>query len=61
MDGYEVACAIRRRPDGRTMCLIALTGYGPADDQRRARAAGFDIHLTKPIDPAKIEELLGGG
>ena len=58
MDGYEVARAIRQQPDGRGMCLIALTGYGQADDQRRALAAGFDVHLTKPIDPAMIEDLL---
>jgi PAS domain S-box-containing protein len=61
MDGYEIARAIRRRPDGQRMCLIALTGYGQAEDQRRALAAGFDIHLTKPIDPAKIQDLLARG
>jgi CheY-like chemotaxis protein len=61
IDGYAVARAIRERPDGRSMCLIALTGYGQAEDQRRALAAGFDIHLTKPIDPAKIQELLARG
>ena len=61
MDGYEVARAIRQRPDGKSMCLIALTGYGQAEDQRRALAAGFDIHLTKPVDPAKIQELLARG
>jgi CheY-like chemotaxis protein len=58
MDGYEVARAIRQRPDGGGVCLIALTGYGQAEDQRRALAAGFDLHLTKPIDPAKIHDLL---
>jgi CheY-like chemotaxis protein len=58
MDGYAVARAIREREDGTRMCLIALTGYGQAEDQRRALDAGFDIHLTKPIDPAKIQDLL---
>jgi PAS domain S-box-containing protein len=58
MDGYEVARAIRQRPGGGGIRLIALTGYGQAEDQRRALAAGFDIHLTKPIDPAKIQDLL---
>ncbi len=58
MDGYEIARAIRQRLDGKSMCLIALTGYGQAEDQRRALAAGFDIHLTKPIDPATIQDLL---
>ncbi|HUF92877.1 MAG TPA: ATP-binding protein, partial [Candidatus Limnocylindria bacterium] len=61
MDGYAVAHAIRQRPDGTRMCLIALTGYGQAEDQRRALDAGFDIHLTKPIDPEKIQHLLARG
>ncbi|HVR71656.1 MAG TPA: ATP-binding protein, partial [Vicinamibacteria bacterium] len=58
MDGYALAHAIRQRPGGQRMCLIALTGYGQAEDQRRALDAGFDIHLTKPIDPEKIQHLL---
>jgi PAS domain S-box-containing protein len=60
MDGYEVARAIREREDGTRMWLIALTGYGQAEDQRRALDAGFDVHLTKPIDPVKIQDLLAG-
>ncbi len=61
MDGYALAHAIRQRPCGQRMCLIALTGYGQAEDQRRALDAGFDIHLTKPVDPEKIQDLLARG
>ena len=59
MDGYEVARAIRTTGD---QCqLIALTGYGQEDDRRRAREAGFDVHLTKPVDPTVLEALLAKG
>ncbi len=51
MDGFEVARAIRREPACRNVRLIAVTGYGRDEDRARARAAGFDEHLTKPVDP----------
>ncbi len=47
MDGYGLA-AILRRKEGRPLRLVALTGYGQKSDLERARAAGFDLHLTKP-------------
>jgi nucleotide-binding universal stress UspA family protein len=50
--------ALRAEPWGRDMALIALTGWGHPDDKRRASEAGFDLHLTKPVDPAELEELL---
>ncbi len=50
MDGYEMVRIIRRDPMLRDAYVIALTGYGREEDQQRARAAGFDLHLTKPID-----------
>jgi CheY-like chemotaxis protein len=53
--GYEVAAAIRAAPWGRTMVLIALTGWGMDDDRRKAHDAGFDQHMTKPIDPDALE------
>ena len=57
MNGYDVARGLRSElPDTH---LIALTGYGQEEDQRRAREAGFDRHLTKPIDPAALIRLLG--
>jgi PAS domain S-box-containing protein len=58
MDGYRVARALRENPATATARLIALTGYGQEEDRRRAREAGFDEHLTKPADPAKLESLL---
>jgi signal transduction histidine kinase/CheY-like chemotaxis protein len=50
MDGYELAARLRALPGGDHLRLIALTGYGQASDRERARAAGFDAHLVKPID-----------
>jgi CheY-like chemotaxis protein len=58
MDGYEVARRLRA-VESRAR-LIALTGYGQEEDQRRAREAGFDLHLTKPVDPVALERLLAG-
>jgi CheY-like chemotaxis protein len=55
MDGYQLAAEIRRRLAGKPMRLIAFTGWGGPDDVARARAAGFDAHLTKPVE---IESLL---
>lgn len=60
LDGYALARLIRERDGARHVYLIALTGYGQADDQRRAHAAGFDVHLTKPVDPARLQALLAG-
>jgi CheY-like chemotaxis protein len=50
MDGYEVARRIRARPDAQHAALIALTGWGQEQDRRRTAEAGFDCHLTKPVD-----------
>jgi PAS domain S-box-containing protein len=58
LDGYDVARALRAAPDTRTALVIALTGYGLDEDKARAHAAGFDVHLTKPVDPADVERLL---
>lgn len=55
--GYELAQRIRREAWGEQMRLIAVTGWGQADDKRLARAAGFDHHLTKPIDATELEQL----
>lgn len=43
------------------MFLVTLTGYGQPDDRRRAEEAGFDVHLVKPIDPARLNALLTDG
>lgn len=60
MDGYEVARRLRADPDLQGLKLFALTGYGQEQDRRRAIAAGFDHHLTKPVDPEVLETLLEG-
>lgn len=58
MDGYAVARELRRVLGGRIARLIALSGYGTAEDQRLAREAGFDMHLTKPVDYGALETLI---
>jgi PAS domain S-box-containing protein len=58
MNGYEAARHIRQQPWGKTMPLMALTGWGQEEDKRRALEAGFDHHLTKPVDTAALEKLL---
>jgi len=57
MDGYEAARRIRAAL-GRSVVLVALTGWGQEQDQRRAYAAGFDYHVTKPAEPDVIESLI---
>jgi len=58
MNGFECARAIRGQPWGTGTLLIALTGWGQEEDKRRAIEAGFDRHLTKPVDPVKLEGAL---
>ena len=58
MNGYEVARIIRNQDWGRHVLLVAITGWGQEADIRLANEAGFDHHLTKPVDLADIEKLL---
>jgi signal transduction histidine kinase len=58
MDGYEVAKRIRGELGLGDALLVALTGYGEDRHRRLAREAGFDQHVTKPVDASKLEELL---
>jgi CheY-like chemotaxis protein/anti-sigma regulatory factor (Ser/Thr protein kinase) len=58
MDGYQVARELRAGEPATSMALIALTGYGQPDDRERACAAGFDDHLTKPVDAELLKEIL---
>jgi two-component system CheB/CheR fusion protein len=58
MDGYAVARALRSDPELSVTRLIALTGYGQAEDRRLASEAGFDLHLTKPTDPDALLRVL---
>jgi signal transduction histidine kinase/ActR/RegA family two-component response regulator len=58
MDGFEVAHRLRMLTKGRQPALVALTGWGGEDDQRRSRDAGFDRHLTKPVSMEALEQAL---
>ena len=60
IDGYAVCRALRLEPQLKDAYLIAVTGYGQEEDQLRAREAGFDSHLTKPIDLSDLERILAG-
>ena len=55
-NGYEVARALRERRMS-PITLVALTGWGQESDRRRAMEAGFDYHLTKPVDPEALDRL----
>ncbi|MBD2757685.1 response regulator [Spirosoma validum] len=62
MDGFETIRRLREHPWGQEVVIIALTGYGQAEDQQRTRAAGFDEHWIKPVDltlmPTRLLELI---
>ncbi len=58
MDGYEVAQRLRAADGGDGMLLVAVTGYGQDEDRENARAAGFDYHLVKPVDPEHLQAVL---
>jgi PAS domain S-box-containing protein len=58
MSGYEVAYAVRRQPGGTRVQLIAATGWGSKEDRRRTQEAGFDAHLTKPLNPDELIRLM---
>ena len=58
MDGYEVAERIRSDPANGATLIVAISGYGQADDRERSRQAGCDHHLVKPVDPVALSELL---
>jgi CheY-like chemotaxis protein len=56
LDGYEVARRVRA--DAPHVRLVAVTGYGQPDDVERSRAAGFDVHLVKPVDAQQLQQAL---
>lgn len=58
LDGYEVARRLREQAVGKRPLLVAVSGYGKAEDKARAAAAGIDLHLTKPADPAVLLHVL---
>ncbi len=60
LSGYEVCRRIRQQRWGKTVVLIAVTGWGQEEDRRRSREAGFDHHIVKPMDPIALMKLLAG-
>jgi CheY-like chemotaxis protein len=60
MDGYELAASIRAHRSGAQPYLVALTGDGQATDRERSRAVGFDEHLVKPVDLARLLRVIAG-
>jgi two-component system CheB/CheR fusion protein len=58
MNGYEACRRLREQDGGGDAVIIAVTGWGQDEDRARSREAGFDLHLTKPVDPAAVEALL---
>jgi two-component system, sensor histidine kinase len=60
IDGYEVARRVRSDPRGKELVLVAITGYGSPEQKTKALAAGFDIHLVKPVDAKQLAAVLAG-
>jgi two-component system CheB/CheR fusion protein len=58
IDGYEVARRLRTLPVTRNARIVAVSGYGQAQDRERSRAAGFDDHLLKPVSPSRLLDLV---
>jgi CheY-like chemotaxis protein len=58
IDGNEVARRMRASPHLRNTHIVATTGFSDANDRRRAKEAGFDSFLVKPIDPAEVEKIV---
>lgn len=58
MDGYQVARELRQKPALQKALIVALTGYGRDEDKKQAQEAGFDLHLTKPIDLGSLRRTL---
>jgi CheY-like chemotaxis protein len=58
LDGYQVCQLMRQQPGLEETLLIAVTGYGSKEDRARARAAGFDHYLLKPVEPKALQMLL---
>lgn len=58
MNGYDVAKALRKEQDLNDIFLVALTGYALPEDLQQAKDAGFDCHLTKPVDLIELNRVL---
>ena len=60
LNGYEVCRSIREQPWAKRIVIVALTGWGQEEDRRLSIEAGFDHHIVKPLDHARLESLLAG-
>lgn len=60
MSGFEVAAVLRSEPRTSSLLMVAVSGHGSAEDQARSRAAGFALHLTKPVDFDVLLKFLAG-
>ena len=58
LNGYEACRRIREQPWGKNIVIVALTGWGQAEDREKSRNAGFDGHMIKPVDFAALTKLL---
>jgi CheY-like chemotaxis protein len=58
VNGYEACRHIRAQAWGASMVMVALTGWGQEDDREQSRAAGFDLHLVKPVDHAELSQVI---
>ena len=58
MTGYEVAQHLRQLQQTKNVRLIAITGYGQDADRQRSKEAGIDLHLVKPVDPKRLQDVL---
>ncbi len=58
LNGYELARKLRSEPGEADLTLVAITGWGQESDRQRARQAGFDHHLVKPVEFERVLELL---
>jgi CheY-like chemotaxis protein len=59
VNGYEVCRQIRAEPWAKSVIMVALTGWGQDEDRRKSREAGFDHHMTKPVDYRRLMHVLG--
>lgn len=58
MNGYQLAREVRQLPGYETTPMVAVTGYSMFDDRERSTKAGFNAHMTKPIDPRALIDLI---
>src|SRR4029453_5052590 len=58
LNGYDVAQRIREQSWGKSMFLIAVTGWGQEEDRQRSTEVGLNVHMVKPVEPAALEKIL---